>query len=493
MTYQNRLRLFPRGFLLTSGGGTSVADLPHYTHHRISNLNFYVDVATAWDACSDGDLSILTIGQLLPMALEGVQSRGDSVASSLARRYRAGGLCGVEEALYDVGGRYAVIAITSSGTYCYTDACGTRSVFYRTDRLAAASHVAMLSTTQADASPPQELYQGSHIEGFSPLTEDPPVHAVVPNHRVELTSGTTERFFPREENRALALPHTDRIDTTRELWACQLDQLVKHGARFALSISGGLDSRTMLALLGDGRCGTQSFTYTTGANSQRPGPEDQWHKTLTQDYRIARRLEPFLPRGHVYIAHETVDWTEDELSILSANAAPQHNRWLLPHYLDLFRGAGWVHCRGDLFEIGRHALRPLEDSMSTEQRIAHAVGTDATKRPVSPEAVAEAMENLQFSLIDKSYDPVDIWNWEIRLQRWYAQVLNETDIAFDTVTPYNSRRIIDYSLAYAPADRKDGFFQRELIHASNPYLLHIGINEDTDLFRRYVSTGSPAS
>ena len=98
--------------------------------------------------------------------------------------------------------------------------------------------------------------------------------------------------------------------------------------------------------------------------------------------------------------------------------------------------------------------------------------------------MAERYDRYEYADASTHYDVGDLWYWEHRHGRWYAQVLNETDTAFDSISPINVRRILDCFLAFPEAERSEAVVQYALIQRQHPVLLFFGINSRENLFQR---------
>src|SRR5699024_12596062 len=80
-------------------------------------------------------------------------------------------------------------------------------------------------------------------------------------------------------------------------------------------------------------------------------------------------------------------------------------------------------------------------------------------------------QNVKFYCSDLyDYNLLDLAFWETRMGRWHAEIVNETDIAFQSFIPYNMRALIDISLSFPYEIRKSIQFFRNLINRNYPVL-----------------------
>lgn len=487
--------LYSRGFYLSTSPAPSLEALPHFETVTLREHTLQIDRIVDRDVTIDGDAWVAVIGRVCPLSTGPITLGGASVSSQILSLFTGGGFGAVERALYDLGGRYAIAVHAEGTTTIYHDACATRSIYYTNGREAACSHYDMLVRLPelSDYTPlfPSELRGEAQWD----RTAHPEIRPLLANHRLSLPTGDIVRYYPVTENGALELDHEQRLTLVRDLWNEQLDQLLDAGTPLAMSMSGGLDSRTMLAMAGSRRDQFRSMTYTTASALRGEEPTTKWAQVMDLDYRIVKNLSTFLPADHSFIARATKTWSPEQLEILDRNSTKQHGRWILFGYSELFPDRTTVHYRGNLLEIGRLHMRSPKDKKTALERLHGFSRVGYDKFPEHEErlhAIAdEASEKLGYASLPAHYDPTDMWYWEVRHSRWYAEVLNETDAVFDSVSPFNVRRIIDAFLAYDEWDRNEGFFQRELIYDANRYLTFDGFNEINDLYRQNVSSGIP--
>lgn len=78
----------------------------------------------------------------------------------------------------------------------------------------------------------------------------------------------------------------------------------------------------------------------------------------------------------------------------------------------------------------------------------------------------------------------DMFYWEIRMGRWLAEIYNETDPAFDSISPMNMRAIVELGLAGSEDERRSGIMFTELIDRNWPELNFPGINNRNNLYKQ---------
>lgn len=486
-------RLYARGFLLSPSPVALFDEVPHYERTVFSDMFLYADTITKTSVASEGDAWCLVVGEAWPLSSGVISPRTESLPRDLLSLQRNGGKDAIADALYDLAGRYAIVIHTEEqGTNVYNDACGTRGVYYNAEARQVASHFDMLDRLAPESSNGEPYGETIKLEKMWDRTANDKVGALIPNFRLILESGEQERFFGLSSNIANDLNPAERIATIERLWKEQLDELVRvsEGRPIAFSMTGGFDSRTSLAMARSHKERFTTFTYTTQSAVDGEPAATGWGRAMQLDYKIVRKLEEFLPRGHEYIARSGAHsrWVTENTDILDRNQTRTHGRWILPGYLALFDDPQTIHLRGNLQEIGR--LHMGVYSGSAERRFMQFITFGTKLEPESLEELStyttSKYRQHQYDAVSDHYDIGDIWYWEHRHGRWYAEVLNETDTAFETVSLVNVRRILDCYLAFPQEERKSALVQYTLTHRNHPALLFFGINSDTDLYEENV-------
>src|SRR5699024_9689377 len=89
---------------------------------------------------------------------------------------------------------------------------------------------------------------------------------------------------------------------------------------------------------------------------------------------------------------------------------------------------------------------------------------------------------FEYETLHQDIEYTDVYHWENRSSRWYAEVANETDTVFDSIVPVNARRIYELLISQPLEVRPTAQLQRDLIHHAWPELLAYGINTEDDLY-----------
>lgn len=413
---------------------------------------------------------------------------GDDDRRMSAGRRLAEALQESEAALLDLldvlGGRYIVVTGDGPDIVVRHDALGMRSVCFSPSAQLVSSHPHLVHDVVAHQK--RTRAQGAdavlQIWGCTPYLG---IEALLPNHELRVPQWTIRRFYPREPNRFRDMPFEDRLALFRGRWSRQMDELSARPERLVMSLTGGADSRTALALNWEHLQDLSLFTYTA---ARREGSRHR--ESLAKDERIVERLRYLIPDSrHTYFRLEdkSLELDPDHAAVVARNSYGSHGAWLLPHYLNRFADAEVIHLRGFGFEVGR-AYWDVAEGNSTPASLKQLFmrRTDKFAPSISIEQrrrwFHQGYRRWQYDADLHGMHLRDLYYWEMRMGRWGAEVLNETDIAFETCVALNVRSLLEISLSLPIEDRRSGFLFSELINSSFPLLNFFGKNDDRNLY-----------
>ncbi|MEY9258544.1 asparagine synthetase B (glutamine-hydrolyzing) [Brevibacterium epidermidis] len=173
------------------------------------------------------------------------------------------------DALDYLGGRFAIIVEVDGLYRVFHDAHGTSTIYYDANRQAFSTHAYLLASLVGAEPRRSDELKAAQSWAALPLsfawdeTPYPTIRALLPNHVLELESRRTYRYFPRERNRFTGLTFEERASEINRLWLGQMSAFAQTTDRFFVSLSGGLDSRVVLAALRGYKDKVDAFTYFT--------------------------------------------------------------------------------------------------------------------------------------------------------------------------------------------------------------------------------------
>ncbi|MDK7750312.1 hypothetical protein QP572_08110 [Brevibacterium sp. UMB10442] len=391
----------------------------------------------------------------------------------------ASSLLGLASESYDVlhkrlqflGGRFVLLVCMDGEMRVYHDPIGARSVYYSTHGIVC-SHLNLLTYLTED-----NQKRGTYREFQTALDEThfANVRQLLPNFYLTVGKQVT-RYYPQAENLWFNQTTVDKLDRIHELWSRLLQQYTARHSNITLSLSGGIDSRLMLAMSKDFVTDLHSFTY--GSTDIK-----KYGRTTNTDMGIVKQLlEVTGLQKHAFIERTEIPTIDPGLrQLLRINTNARHGFDLVGAYRKLYPGDGWLHIRGNGVEIasGRQASFRPKGSASF-QRLCSSLATQKIQESL-PKLTARAAE-LGYDQVEPGYSRWDLAYWELRLGRWHSEIMNEHFAAFDTVTPVTVREIIDILFSFPSAHRDQSRPVYELINASFPVLNFFGVNRSTNLY-----------
>ena len=150
------------------------------------------------------------------------------------------------EELDFLSGRYVIVLSIGQHTYVYNDAIGARTVCYSATNRLVASHLNLLA--ELDDYEKDEIDDPKDVQwaaDFSPLMG---VYHLLPNHRLELPKFGVSRFYSRKQNPYFSLDREEKYLEIERIWKSSQRAYFKSWSEVAFSISGGIDSRLVLAM-----------------------------------------------------------------------------------------------------------------------------------------------------------------------------------------------------------------------------------------------------
>lgn len=251
-------------------------------------------------------------------------------------------------------------------------------------------------------------------------------------------------------------------------------------------MSGGLDSRTVLAHMRPYLERTRAFTYTSSNIATGKAPTSFWQRTMVTDHNILTQMQDQLPEDFTVIIKPGDDvLTEADQLVLARNTTTNHGWPYVRKYKDLFPDLRSIHVRGNFVEMGRLIRGKLEIPDKRDRFAQIAEEIIRRRRPTASryrEFFWHKFTEFEYETLHQDIEYTDVYHWENRSSRWYAEVANETDTVFDSIVPVNARRIYELLISQPLEVRPTAQLQRDLIHHAWPELLAYGINTEDDLY-----------
>ncbi|QJR81531.1 hypothetical protein CA267_012445 [Alteromonas pelagimontana] len=353
--------------------------------------------------------------------------------------------------LDSLAGRYVIFINFGRGWEVYPDAFGSKMRYFSPSHPGlVASHSSLLANAcgaQLDfdmfAFISSESYRKRDVKNLPGLaTEYEDVYVAPANHMLELTQMNLERFWPRHNVR-----HNDMelaAATFIQYLDGYSDYIAKTFDKEIFGLTGGMDSRTMLAPLLAKGVEVESFTLLRGGADNR------------QDLETAKQLAISFGFAHTVVnvsteASRIQGYFADVRKALRMTGGPQRLNTI--HSNDTFyrafkdkasvnsnfsRGFGGEIIRGFFQKQGK----PLKKA--TAEKFAGIMGINGQEE-ITKHYFQHFIDNLSY---DKCYDAdlFDIYYMEHRMSKWGANALTESDLTAHSMVGMSCRKLYEVNM-----------------------------------------------
>ena len=375
---------------------------------------------------------------------------------------------GIPALLDQLSGRFAVITRRGGRTRFYHDAFGARSTFYRkSGPLGLASHPELLAHAFGDRLWPEMMrFVGSQwFRRKTPamLPTDATLYegilALLPNHGYAVEEQRPFRYWPRHERR--------RTAATFDEFFAAIDTYFRGMVRFLagreviVSITGGIDSRTLIAALRHYGVPLRTVTW-------KGFYFEQWEAAPVEE------IVAHLAGEHAWV-DETNDRINDEALLGVRNSgnyrSPSRAVAGMARLFGAIPGAFWLPGQGAVVIRGWPPPRiPLPD-LRPETMLNDYLRSREGIPPAGPEERAfvlretEAMcGRIDFATpIAMGYDAEEVYLWEHRAGTWSVCSINAMHSAVDCMFGFNSRVLAEIGMAMPPELRRTKKLFHEVI------------------------------
>jgi len=380
---------------------------------------------------------------------------------------------------FSLGGTYLLVWETSEGSYIIPDSGALRPCFfyhYNGHTYLGSSAKGLFQTIPEHAKPSLEdtdFFQtafaknGLFVMGRTPWSG---LRQLLPNHYLDVETGTSHRYFPIEAYRA-----REPKSVLPELMACLRGQIeaAAHRYTLALPLTAGWDSRVLLAV-SKSVLDRYSGTYTM---------RHQYMNDRHEDVRIPPRLARTARIPHRFFEN-TGEASLTDIQLLDAEVdtpnprnPAMHTNVYNPHLSDQLIVSG----------IASETAKRYYGEEPNKQPERLAILTGYGDHPFLVESLTDWLHDAQI-VSDLGYDVLDFFHWEFNVGSSVAREVTEINLSKTQVfPPFNHKRLIDSLLRIPPQfrDMYDHRVYRDIIRASWPELLahRVNPNPKTDVIR----------
>jgi len=345
----------------------------------------------------------------------------------------------LEAALAVLGGRWLLLVSFSGQSRIYTDAGALRTCFYATTRIGLCfvsqpTLVAAVDGTKPDGDPREGLRRSARADAY-PLGVTPyeGIKQLLPNHFLDLLTAQPRRYWPLQ-----SIPTKTRDEAARgivDLLRGSIDALARRGKRLALPLTGGYDSRVLLAAAWDKRHEIDFFTVVDMA-------------TPAHDFVLPLRLAHAFGLKHSFF--RAGDTTEAQIELLVRNTG---GVWRDPneHRVPAFgKSDADIVLLGNVSEVIRAGFYEYGDYPEHVDAALLARLSGWSDDPLAISACAAWLRDVP---ADTNVHLLDLYYWEERVGVWAALDSMATDAFIEVISPYNCRELLTIGLGVPLRDR----------------------------------------
>jgi len=351
------------------------------------------------------------------------------------------------------GGRWILIVDDGRDPWLFNDPCGYRQVFYThatAHGVWCASQPGLLAEVldfpvDLEASAFIRAYRRREPEywwpGDSTLYKE--VRHLLPNHYLDLRTGTPQRFWPDHE------PPTRTLEGVVEENAHLLESLIEsasHRFELALTVTAGRDTRLLLAA--SKAIWHRLYFFTT----------THWHLTSDHpDVRIPSRLLPRLGLQH-HVIESPSHMDREFREIYERNVSTAHDV-----YGPIAQGLFHQYPQDKVCMQGTGM--PITYLAAPLRRMQKAAGKETSPKtlawlmergyglPSGHEFALKALDRWLSGADRTGVDALDLFYWENREGNWAAMGQSEWDLVQEAFVPFNCRLFLANALSVPEALR----------------------------------------
>jgi hypothetical protein len=370
-----------------------------------------------------------------------------------------------ERATEQLAGRWIMFVRMGDKWRVYPDAGGLRSVFFgrvgNNSELWFCSQPTLIDAAlnlQNDVSLMTAFQTGRRGNSWPcEVTPFVGIEQLLPNHYLDIDSGRQMRFWPGE------LSEYDLEDAAAEIGSMISGAIAAaaHRGPVALPVTGGYDSRVLLACAGDLRQSMRSFCLVDPTTSR-------WDVALAKKVGATTGVKVDLVRTQAF---PEVFWQTYRRNV----AEMVWDRSSIKNYTFCNYSVGHTVLTGGAGELGRcffykDGKHPLRIDATELARKAGFAGN-----PVATEAFDAWLARFPS---DSQVSVLDLFYWEHRLGNWLSVSGNAFDAMIEVVQPFNCRRLISIALGTPVEYRRDPHeLFRKICEIHAPETLQIGFND----------------
>lgn len=373
--------------------------------------------------------------------------------------------------LDDLTGRFALLLLDGENGRVIHDPLGSQAVFHTLGpKPIVASHSALIAECDAlEVSRRLKRYMGSdeyraRVTRFLPgdLSLYEEIVHLAPNNELDLRSGETHRYWPREKTKPTTFK--DLLDVWHEYFEAYT-RFLQPRYRPVIGLTGGLDSRAVIATV-----------HSMGLDARYI----TWDKMPADESARIPRLAEHLGGEHSWVhMSERPDFANVDEIRQAARYATGFTRGtpLLPAQIAPLAGERDLFLKG----LGGEVMRgPFNSRLKAHlpaghEDLAYALYAGEVRKTAGKEYEATTRRAIRGFLARANYradlfgsDPGDLIYWEQRMGTWTAVQHAEFSVVMNSHSAMNSRRIFSAAWGLPDEERFGSELLKRLIEHYDP-------------------------
>ena len=495
-----RRLLFPRAYLFTDRELDGLDQYPFYGQWQSYSVGIYqllVHAPAQAYSCQLGDTSLALMGHAYNPFTG--QSEEAEIVRDLIQAY-----CSGEHAFYDkldqLTGVYVIFVVRGSEIMAVQDCGGQKMLYFgsvngnvvisSTPQLAADVFGLERDPAVGELLRSKGYYRGS---GFLPGNLSPyrELKRLGANTLVRYRDGAylIERFFPREKLKPIRTEaeKADAVRQMHELMSANIALTLKKWPRAALSLTGGMDSKTALACAA-AQC-PQLYIYSfISKDSERLDADAAAEicRNLGLEHHLYQIPED---PGQITDYDFLQDLIEHNTSRICKIHPNEKRKYIWLERLDDFD----VEIKSDISEIGRAYTTRKYMNVKVPRKLAPRHLTIGQGRYFPEWKMMRFADMAYESFMQETgllgdihgYSMHDLSYWEVRMASWAATSFASQEYFHEITIPYNNRNLMKLFLRFDEAERIRDIPHKRLMRFGNPNLADMDLRIKDSYFGKH--------
>jgi hypothetical protein len=432
--------LYRRQFYLSP---TPISDFEHWNKWQLpTGYILYAHPDLLVSQATMSDKQIILIGDIFDSS---DAEKGNAEIVNLL--VTAGSMDELTEMVYPMGGRYAIIFIQNSRTCLFNDPSASRKIFYTThlpnNVCGSQPHViADYCHIQKSVQPDVAAYYNSEhfVKGWliniADNTAWENIRQLLPNHYLELETGSKIRFWPRHRIKRMSLRQA--TVQASEVITGIMEGFAKRYP-LMMAITSGNDSRVLLAA--SRKISDEIYLYI----NKNPGMPDT-HRDITISRSLLNKMGL---EQHIHEYSQEVDPEFKEIFMKNSAYPIEENMGLIYNiYFKKFQNR--VNCPGGFSDIARNFYFTYKKNITADvlaKMYMMSIQNYQFQMPYIAKCLQVWLDETQEVARKYGYNILDLFNWEERNGNWYTTFQEDKDIAQEEFIAFNCRKYMETCLS----------------------------------------------